>query len=92
MAFWIITFLLALIASAVMATALLRARAATAEGDESATYDLQVYRDQLKDVDRDLARGVIAETDAAVVLPGHGEPFLDGARAAASMARVAGAA
>ena len=64
MAFWIITFLLALIASAVMATALLRARAATAEGDESATYDLQVYRDQLKDVDRDLARGVIAETDA----------------------------
>jgi cytochrome c-type biogenesis protein CcmH len=41
--------------------ALLRGRA----GDEpTAAYDLRVYRDQLREVDRDLARGVITPADA----------------------------
>ena len=30
----------------------------------AAASDLQVYRDQLSEIDRDLARGVIAETEA----------------------------
>ncbi len=52
-----------------------------------------VARAGTRDRDRALASlDAIAETDADVVLPGHGEPFLDGARAAASIARVVGAA
>ena len=34
------------------------------DGEHPAEYDLRVYRDQLKEVDRDLARGVISEADA----------------------------
>ncbi|MBF9029941.1 c-type cytochrome biogenesis protein CcmI [Rhodobacterales bacterium HKCCE3408] len=33
-------------------------------GAGSAEYDLQVYRDQLRELDRDVARGVIAEAEA----------------------------
>lgn len=71
MTFWIITFALALVVSAVLILVLLRGRphAAGAGGaagaaEPAAAYDLQVYRDQLRDVDRDLARGVIGEADA----------------------------
>jgi hypothetical protein len=32
----------------------------------------------------------MAETDAAIVLPGHGEPWRDGVRAAVAEARDAG--
>ncbi len=34
------------------------------DGDATAAYDLQVYRDQLKEVDRDLARGMIGAEEA----------------------------
>ncbi|MBK0327180.1 c-type cytochrome biogenesis protein CcmI [Rhodobacteraceae bacterium F11138] len=61
MIFWIITSALGLVITATLGLALLRSRPAT---EPAAAYDLQVYRDQLKEVDRDLARGVIAETDA----------------------------
>jgi len=61
MTFWIIIITLALVVSGLMTLALLRGRA----GDEPpAAYDLRVYRDQLKEVDRDAARGVIAAEDA----------------------------
>ncbi len=61
MLFWLITIALALIVALLLALALLRGRA----GEEpAAAYDLRVYRDQLKEVDRDLARGVIAPEDA----------------------------
>ena len=61
MGFWIIIGSLALGVGAVLALALLRGR----KGDvPPAAYDLQVYRDQLKEVDRDLARGVIAPAEA----------------------------
>ncbi|WP_299849707.1 c-type cytochrome biogenesis protein CcmI [uncultured Roseovarius sp.] len=61
MTFWIIIGSLALGVGGVLALALLRGRKGAIP---PAAYDLQVYRDQLKEVDRDLARGVIAEADA----------------------------
>ena len=61
MTFWIITSLMALSVAFLIALALLRVRS---DGDPAAASDLQVYRDQLKDVDRDLARGIIAPEDA----------------------------
>lgn len=61
MGFWIVTLGLAVLCCAVLARAILRHRATAAP---AAAYDLQVYRDQLKDVERDVARGVISDEDA----------------------------
>lgn len=61
MLFWIIAGVLALVVSLILGLALLRGRVGDAP---PAAYDLQVYRDQLKEVDRDLARGVISEAEA----------------------------
>lgn len=59
--FWIATILLALALAALLAFALLRGQRHTGPAE---AFDLQVYRDQLTEVDRDLARGVISEEDA----------------------------
>ncbi len=61
MLFWIIAMALTAVVSGFLGLALLRGHA---HQESAAGYDLQVYRDQLKDVDKDLARGVIAEADA----------------------------
>lgn len=61
MTFWIIVSLMALAAAALLVLALMRARSGAGP---AAAYDLRVYRDQLREVDRDLARGVIGEADA----------------------------
>jgi cytochrome c-type biogenesis protein CcmH len=61
MVFWIIVSVLALVVAATFGIALMRRRT---KAEPAAAYDLRVYRDQLKDVDRDLARGVIAAADA----------------------------
>lgn len=61
MIFWITAAALAIVVAAFMGLTLIRSRDA---GEHPAAYDLRVYRDQLKEVDRDLARGVIAEADA----------------------------
>lgn len=61
MVFWIITGALAVVSVALMALTIIRGRV---DGEPPAAYDLRVYRDQLKEVDRDLARGVIAPEDA----------------------------
>lgn len=61
MTFWIVTSGLALAIAVLLALVLLRGRS---RGEPAAAYDLRVYREQLRDVDRDLARGVIAEADA----------------------------
>lgn len=61
MGFWIIVAGLAIAIGAVLALTLLRGRVGDAP---PAAYDLQVYRDQLKEVDRDLARGVIGKDEA----------------------------
>lgn len=60
MTFWILTTLMALAVAALLALALLRRQA----GEPPAAYDLQVYRDQLREIDRDLTRGLINQADA----------------------------
>ncbi len=61
MLFWIITGLIVVAILAVFARAVTRGHQS---GDNPAKYDLRVYRDQLNEVDRDVARGVLNETDA----------------------------
>lgn len=61
MFFWIVITALALFCGATLGVAALRGRPGS---EPPAAYDLRVYRDQLKEVDRDLARGVINEEDA----------------------------
>ncbi len=61
MIFWIVATALALGTGVLIAAALLRGRASAAP---AASYDLAFYRTQLKDVDKDLARGVITEAEA----------------------------
>ncbi|MGK7754489.1 MULTISPECIES: c-type cytochrome biogenesis protein CcmI [unclassified Roseovarius] len=61
MTFWVLAIALGLACAAVLGLVLFRGRVGDAP---PAAYDLQVYRDQLKEVDRDLARGVITPEDA----------------------------
>ena len=61
MSFWIVPSLMALGITAFLALVLLRARG---QGEPAAAYDLRVYREQLKEMERDLDRGLIAQTDA----------------------------
>lgn len=61
MLFWIVTAVLTLVVVGTLSVALLRGRS---EARPPAAYDLDVYRDQLKEVERDLARDVVSETDA----------------------------
>lgn len=61
MEFWIIAAALAIGVGAVLGLTLIKRRQG---GAPAAAYDLQVYRDQLREVDRDLARGVIGQEEA----------------------------
>ncbi|MDW3222479.1 MAG: c-type cytochrome biogenesis protein CcmI [Paracoccaceae bacterium] len=60
--FWITAGVLALTVTLLLALGLRAPRIGTAE--PAAAYDLRVYRDQLREVDKDLARGVVTEADA----------------------------
>lgn len=62
MIFWITAIAIALAMAVILILTLLRTKTAEAHPAE---YDLRVYRDQLSEVDRDLARGIIAEGEAA---------------------------
>ncbi len=62
--FGIIAAALVLVVSALLAAAL---RAGRIQARSAASYDVQVYRDQLAEVERDLARGTIAPEDATRV-------------------------
>ena len=64
MTFWFLACLIIAGVAAVMVRALMRARRS---GMGSAASDVQVYRDQLKEVARDKARGVLAEAEAEAV-------------------------
>ncbi len=64
MTFWIITSAMALVIAATLALVMLRTRATAGP---AAAFDMQVYRDQLRDVERDLERGVIDAADATRV-------------------------
>ncbi|MEL7132459.1 MAG: c-type cytochrome biogenesis protein CcmI, partial [Pseudomonadota bacterium] len=61
MVFWIVTAFITFAVLATLARAMLRG---TVGDRPPAAYDLDVYRDQLREVDRDLARGVVSEADA----------------------------
>jgi cytochrome c-type biogenesis protein CcmH len=61
MVFWIVAAVLALCVGLLLVLALIRQQAAEAS---AAAKDVVVYRDQLAEVDRDLARGVIGAEEA----------------------------
>lgn len=63
MTFWVIVTALSVLVALVMGRTLIRPR--HADVPDPAEYDLKVYRDQLAEVERDVARGIIAEEDAA---------------------------
>ncbi len=59
--FWIFAALLTAVSLYVICAPLLRRRAGTAP---DAAFDVQVYKDQLGEIEKDLARGVLAPTEA----------------------------
>lgn len=61
MVFWITATALSFAVAAILALTLLRKKATESHPAE---YDLRVYRDQLSEIERDLARGTIAKDDA----------------------------
>lgn len=60
MIFWTITAVLTIAVLATLAHAMLRG---TASDRPPAAYDIDVYRDQLRELERDMARGVLSEED-----------------------------
>ncbi len=59
--FWVMTGTLSLAVAALLVVALLRGRR---QAGPAAAYDLQVYRDQLREIDRDAQRGTIPPEEA----------------------------
>lgn len=62
--FWLIAAIMVLVTLALMVPVLLRRNPALAKAAE---LDLQVYKDQLAEVERDVARGVLPQEDAKAV-------------------------
>ena len=60
--FWAVAAAMTLAVVGLMVAAASQGRA---EATDAAAFDMKVFRDQLEEVDRDLARGVIAEDEAA---------------------------
>lgn len=81
---WVFGTIMALAVAAALALPFLRRRNVAAVG--AAPYDRQVYRTQLSEVDRDLARGVIGEDDAARLRIEIGRKLLDADRQAQAQA------
>lgn len=79
--FWIICAALTAIVGLAILAPLRRRQEAAAE--PTAAFDLRVYRDQLREVERDLARGVIAAEDAERLRTEIGRKVLDADRRAA---------
>jgi cytochrome c-type biogenesis protein CcmH len=79
MSFWIVSALLAAAVAALLLLALLRRRP---EPAPAASHDVQVYRDQLREVERDLARGTVTEEEAERVRLEVSRRLLEADRAA----------
>lgn len=62
MGFWIATAAFSTLVAILLMLSVLRPRQASTP---AAAYDLQVYRDQLKEVERDMARGVVSPDEAS---------------------------
>lgn len=76
--FWIICAATTIIVGLAIMAPLLRGRQAVAE--PTAAFDLRVYRDQLREVERDLERGVITAEDAGRLRTEIGRKVLDADR------------
>lgn len=81
MVFWVIAGGATLAVGALLLTALLRGQA-TAE--PATAHDMQVYRDQLAEIERDLARGVVTEDEAERVRLEVSRRLLDADKSAGS--------
>jgi cytochrome c-type biogenesis protein CcmH len=79
--FWAAAAAMSLIVAATLWMAARRARGDLRAG---ANYDLSVYRDQLAEVERDIARGVLPEAEAARLRTEVARRVLDADRAAQS--------
>lgn len=77
--FWILTAAMTAMVAAAILRPFFRGSAPVAE--PAAAYDLGVYRDQLREVDRDVARGVLTETEAERLRTEIGRKILDADRA-----------
>ncbi|MDO5706127.1 MAG: c-type cytochrome biogenesis protein CcmI, partial [Paracoccus sp. (in: a-proteobacteria)] len=78
MLFWIICAALTIVVAGAILAPFWRQRAAVAKSP--AAYDLQVYRDQLREVERDLSRGVITAEDSERLRAEIGRKVLDADR------------
>ncbi|MFC0341486.1 c-type cytochrome biogenesis protein CcmI [Paracoccus niistensis] len=77
--FWILTAAMTAMVAAAILRPFFRSSAPVAE--PAAAYDLGVYRDQLREVDRDVARGVLTEIEAERLRTEIGRKILDADRA-----------
>lgn len=84
--FWLIAAVLTALVTAAILRPLLRVPAAA---EPAAAYDLLVYRDQLAEVERDLARKVISPDEASRLRLEIGRKVLDADRAVGKAGRVA---
>ncbi|MBU3028542.1 c-type cytochrome biogenesis protein CcmI [Paracoccus marinaquae] len=87
--FWILCLVLALGVAAAILAPVWRGRQTGAAARPAAAYDLEVYRDQLREVERDLERGVIGGEDAARLRTEIGRKVLDADRRLAEAAPAA---
>ena len=74
MIFWIAAGLLTLAALVAVVVPILRARA---EARRAADYDIEVYRDQLKEVERNKTRGLVGEEEAEAAKAEIGRRILE---------------
>ncbi len=80
--FWVVTALIGIGVAAILIMSLLRA---AHSAEPAAAYDMRVYRDQLREVDRDLARGIIGAEDAERLRAEVSRRVLDADRAMAGV-------
>jgi cytochrome c-type biogenesis protein CcmH len=82
MGFWVTTAILAALIGLTIMLGFLAGRSRRAEGDGGRREDVVVYRNQLRELDRDVARGIVAEADAERLRVEISRRMLDADRAA----------
>ncbi|WP_167626557.1 c-type cytochrome biogenesis protein CcmI [Paracoccus luteus] len=83
--FWMMAAAMTVLVAVAMLLPFLRPGAAAA-AEPAAAYDLRVYRDQLREVDRDLSRGVLTADEADRLRTEIGRKVLEADRALAGQA------
>lgn len=87
--FWILCAALVIGVAAALLAPIWRGRGTGGEALPSAAYDLQVYRDQLREVERDQERGIVSAEDAVRLRNEIGRKVLDADRRLAEAAPAA---